>query len=518
MNGALLERRGARAALALASGLLLVLSFPKFGHWSVAWVALAPLLLAIQGTAPARAARLGELCGLVASVGLLYWTSIVVVQFGGLPKSLAAGLMVLECAFVGVPVMLFAWLVARLQRRFGPSGLLLAPAVWVATETLRTYSLLEFPWCLLGYSQFQQPLLIQVSSLTAVYGVSFLLVASSATLAYALVEPRPRRRFQALVAFSGLVALTVGYGAVRLRQTPLESGRLRVGLVQANIQQEDKWAPEQAGENLRRHLRLTQQATRQGARLVVWPESSVPYDYDREPELQAEFQRVTTEQQAYLLFGNDDRDEAARPPRIFVGAKMVAPDGRLDFRYHKMHLVPFGEYVPFQSLITLGGRFGARLVVGVGEFTRGSEYTVGQADARRFAVLICYEAIFPEMSGEFARRGADLLVTVTNDGWYGTSSAPYQHMMMAVFRAVEQGKYLVRAANTGISAVVDARGRIVEQTGLFEERVLVRDVPIVPGLTPYGRWGDLFAFGCCLLTLALSLVALRGAAPSGRPG
>jgi apolipoprotein N-acyltransferase len=160
----------------------------------------------------------------------------------------------------------------------------------------------------------------------------------------------------------------------------------------------------------------------------------------------------------------------------------------------------------------LGGRFGARLVQDVGEFTPGDEYVVGEVDGHRFATQICYEAIFPELSRGFAQRGADLLVSITNDGWYGSTSAPHQHMMMAVLRAVEQGKYLVRSANTGISAIVDPRGRVLERTELFEVRALVRDVPLVPGLTPYARVGDVFAFSCLALSVLAAFV------PRGRQG
>jgi apolipoprotein N-acyltransferase len=187
---------------------------------------------------------------------------------------------------------------------------------------------------------------------------------------------------------------------------------------------------------------------------------------------------------------------------------MLGPDGELALRYHKMRLVPFGEYVPLQPLITLGGRFAARLVSRAGEFTPGTEFSVGQLDGHAVSVFICYEAIFPDLVRGFRERGAELLVNITNDAWYGTTSAPYQHFAMAVFRAVENGTWLVRAANTGITAVVDARGRVVERTGLFERTLLVRDVPLSGGGTFYSRHGDVFGWSCAGIALALTL-ALR---------
>jgi apolipoprotein N-acyltransferase len=179
----------------------------------------------------------------------------------------------------------------------------------------------------------------------------------------------------------------------------------------------------------------------------------------------------------------------------------------VSFRYHKMRLVPFGEYVPIESVLTLGGRYSARVVDAVGAFTPGTEYAIGEVEGHRLGVSICYEAIFPDLLREFTVRGADLLVNITNDGWYGRTSAPHQHFAMAVFRAVENGKYLVRAANTGITAVVDPRGRVLERTELFERRAIVRDVPIVPGTTFYGRHGDVFAWSCLGLALLVTAAA-----------
>jgi apolipoprotein N-acyltransferase len=184
---------------------------------------------------------------------------------------------------------------------------------------------------------------------------------------------------------------------------------------------------------------------------------------------------------------------------------MLTPDGELALRYHKIRLVPFGEYVPMQPLITLGGRVAAKLVQQVSDFTPGGDPVTALVDGHRIGAFICYEAIFPDLARLFVRDGADLLVNITNDAWYGRTSAPYQHLAMATFRAVENGKYLVRAANTGISAVIDPRGRVLESTAIFEPAVVVRDVPTVPGQTFYARFGDVFAWGCLVASLLLTL-------------
>jgi apolipoprotein N-acyltransferase len=495
--------------LAVASGVLLVLSFPKFGHGAVAWVALAPLLIALGGVqSRAHGLRLGYLTGTVSSLGLVYWTALVVTQFGGMPLPVGVGVMALLCLALALFPSLFGWLVAGWAKTFGPGALLLAPVAWVGTEILRAHTLFNFAWCLLGYSQHENLAVLQLARYGAVYVVSFLVAGVSAVLAYMAVQPHAPSRRRAGLAAAAVLAGVWAHGYWLLR-TPLpDAPRLRVGLIQASILQEDKWEPGHAWTNVRRHLELTRRAAEQGARLVVWPESAVPFFFDRDPVLADLLREEVRARDIHLIFGNDDRDagDDDRRFRIWVGAKMLDPGGTLTLRYHKMRLVPFGEYVPIQSVLsTLGVN---KLVQRVGEFTPGEELAVGSADGRRLAVFICYEAIFPDLVRGFARRGADLLVNVTNDGWYGRTSAPYQHLAMAVFRAVETGKYLVRAANTGISAVVDPRGRVRQRTALFDRTVLVADAAVVPGSTPYTRYGDVFAWACLGATVALTASTL----------
>lgn len=496
-------------ALAAASGLLLVLSFPKFGHWVFGWVALAPLLVALHEARGWRAARLGYLTGAVAGFGLLYWTALVVTQFGGIPLPIAAVIMGLLCLAVALFPALFAALVARWVAAAGTQALLLAPVAWVATEVLRAYTFFRFPWCLLGYSQADNLAFVQVARFGAVYAVSFLLALTSAAIAYAVVERDRRRRRQALLAVAGVLVLVSLDGAQRLEESPVEAGRLRVGLVQASIPQDEKWDPEHASDNVRRHVALTERAADQGARLVVWPESAVPWDVDWNPPVLERLRELVARRGIRLLFGNDDHEEGGER-RAWVGAKMLAPDGAIAYRYHKIRLVPFGEYVPLQPLVTVGGRYAAKLVQQVSDFTPGDTVAIADVGGARLSASICYEAIFPDLLRQFAAKGSELLVNVTNDAWYGTTSAPYQHFAMARFRAIENGRYLVRAANTGISAVVDPRGRVLERTPLFEPALLVRDVPLVRERTFYAARGDVFAWACLGAALSFTAFTLAG--------
>jgi apolipoprotein N-acyltransferase len=497
-----------REALAAISGALLALSFPKFGHGAIAWIALAPLLMAVHGAEAARALRLGYIAGALSALGLLYWTSFVVVRYGGLGMPLGIAVMALLCAAFAIFPALFGWLMGRLSRAFGTHALLAAPVAWVGLELLRAHTFFRFPWCLLGYSQSDNLPFVQIARFGAVYAVSSVVALASAVLAFVAVEASAARR-RAAVTGLALVLLAVFVDGERQLARPVEeSGRLRVGLVQASILQEDKWDEAKAVENVERHVDLTERAAAGGVRLVVWPESALPFVFEQAPFVADRLRELAVDHKLYLIFGNDDVEAGADRPRLFVGAKLLTPEGELSYRYHKIRLVPFGEYVPLRAALTLGGRFAAKLVRQVSDFTPGESFALGHADGHAFATLICYEAIFPELVREFAARGAELLVNITNDAWYGTSSAPYQHFAMARFRAVENGKYLVRAANTGITAIVDPRGRVVKSTALFERTVLVDDVPLVRATTFYAEHGDLFAWGCLGAMLALGAAAL----------
>ena len=492
------------------SGVLLFLSFPKFGHGAVAWVALSPLLVALAGTSGWRAARLGYLTGAVASMGLLYWTALVVVQYGGLALPVGVLVMTALCLAFALFHGLFGWGTARLGSAFGPVGLLGAPVLWVGLEYARAHTFFSFPWTLLGYSQHALLPFVQIASATAVYGVSFLVCAAAALLAFLALEPRAARRRAAVAALVLLVGGAWAWGLWQMGRPVAETGRLKVGLVQGGVRQEDKWVPENAWSNVGRHLSLTERAAGEGARLVVWPESSVPFLFDEDPDLATLLRETVRRRRIYLFFGNDDRERRSDgASRIFVGAKLLDPSGELVARYHKIRLVPFGEYVPMQPLFTLGGRFAAKLVQEVSDFTPGEEATTGVVDGHRVGGFICYEAIFPSLVRRFGAGGAELLVNITNDAWYGTTSAPHQHLAMAAFRAVENRRYLVRAANTGITAVVDPRGRVLEPTRLFETTVLVREVPLVAETTFYTRHGNVFAQAAAAIALALVAATYR---------
>jgi apolipoprotein N-acyltransferase len=494
-----------RWALAGLSGVLLALSFPKFGHGAVGLLALAPLFIALSGTRPFQGFCLGFVTGVISSLGLVYWTALVVTQFGGMPLAVGVAVMVLLCLVLGLFPAAVGAAVARLGLTVGPAAVLFGPLFWVAIEMVRMHTFFRFPWCLLGYTQAERPELVQLAAIGGVHLVSLFVGMVSALFAFGAVAESARGRRIALSAAPLLVLAVWGFGAWRLSRPWAELGRFRVGLVQASIAQDLKWEPSLAWDHVGRHLHLSDEAASRGAKLVVWPESSLPFSFDGHAPAASLMRQAARARGVYLVFGNDDRRLATDGRELFhVGAKMLTPDGELALRYHKMHLVPFGEYVPMQSLLTLGGRFSARLVSAVSDFSPGEEAVVGRVGEHPLGVSICYEDIFPSLSRQFVRNGAELLVNITNDGWYGRTSAPYQHLAMARLRAVETGRYLVRSANTGITAVIDPRGRVVAETSLFERTALVADVGWSREVTPYVAFGDVVGWACVGLTLILA--------------
>ncbi len=486
--------------LAALSGVLLFLSFPTRGHPAVAWLALVPLLVAAARATPWQGLRLGLATGLVHFAGTLYWLPAVMVDYGGLPAPVAWLVHVLFVAFLALFPAVFAAGVADLVSRLGAPGLLFAPALWVATELGRMHLFTGFPWALVGYSQVPFPAVAQAASVVGVLGVSALVVLVNGAIAYAVVAGSRARRTP-LAAGAAVVAVTVAFGAWRLQDgTLLRAGTsLRVAALQGNVRQDEKWNPLRSDSILETYLGQTRRAVAAGARLVVWPESATPFPLDRDARGEA-VRDVARETGAHLLVGTTEvvRDAGTR---YYNAAYLLEPRaGSTAGVYRKQHLVPFGEYVPLRSALF----FVSPLVEGVAGFSAGTEPRTLPVDGSPVGTAICYEIIYPGLVRELVLQGSRLLATVTNDAWYGRTAAPHQHFQQATMRAIEQGRFLVRAANTGISGVIDPYGRVLERSELFEPAVVVEDVRLLDQLTIYGRFGDVPAYAGA----AIALVAL----------
>ncbi len=494
--------------------MLLALSFPKYGHPAVAFIALVPLLVAVSGwhgragvvpgVSTRRGFMLGLLAGFVHFAGTVYWTGATVSTFGGLPVFVAvlvAGLLALYmAAYVAVT---FA-IVAILTRRFGLAGLCLAPAVWVATEYLRGIVFGGFPWIPLGNTMVTLLPIAQLASVLGVFGLS--LFVASLNLGFALAAlTAGRARLAAAGGTLAIIAAVSMWGGLRLSGNELTTGTpIKIGLIQGNIAQTDKWNPARAEMILDRYLQLSKQAADNGAQFIMWPEAATPFYF--EEDIAGGLVRGLARGLGRPVLLGSDEVEDAEPPRTYNSAFMLDTHGATAAVYRKIHLVPFGEYVPFQELLF----FVQPLVEAVSDFSRGTRVTMMPVEGHMISTAICYEVTYPALARQAVLNGSEMLTTITNDAWYGESSAAFQHFEMAAMRAIEQGRYLARAANTGISGVIDPYGRVLVRTELFKTEAVVAEARFVQQKTVYAAIGDVAAYASGFATvIALALARRR---------
>lgn len=495
-------------ALATLSGFFLFLSFPRWEIYPLAWIALVPLLCAVEGLSFRRSFLLGWIAGFFYFAGTLSWVTISMSRYGKIPGPISYLLMFLLVSYLACYVGLFA-IGARQALTSGPgAALILAPAIWTALELIRGRLLSGFPWSALAYSQYRFLPLIQIADLAGIYGVGFILVLINVAAYLIFRNGLGGVRREGLAA-AALLLLVLGYGWLRLSQPMGESRGIPIAVVQGNIEQDQKWDLALRNETIEKYKRLSlAPLQRQGARpaLVVWPESATPFFFQTEPAYREELLKLASEGRFHLLFGSPAFEPAPSGQlSLLNSAYLLSPEAKIVSRYDKMHLVPFGEYVPLSSLLF----FVNKMVEGIGEFIPGREAVVMEAEGTRIGTVICFEVIFPEVVRRFAQNGATVIATITNDAWFGDSSAPYQHFSMVPFRAVENRVPIARAANTGISGFFDAHGRILQQSALFTEASLTETLH--PGFrhTFYTAYGDLFAFGCAIIALAFTWISFR---------
>ena len=453
---------------------------------------------------------LGLVAGAVYFTGTLYWITRVMAVYGDLSGWVAVLINALLIAYLALFPAAFAVIVARAVVSHGPAALMAAPVVWVATELGRTYLLTGFPWVLLGYSQASVLPIAQLGSVFGVYGVSLLVAILSAALAHFAITggaaSRPSQtwrtmsdRMGPLLVALALVFAVAWWGSWRVARSDWtrEGDRVRVGLIQGNVQQGQKWDPARAPAIFEDYLRMSRRAIAEGAEVVMWPESATPFLFEEDRAAADVVRSLAKQARVSVLLGSDQIDwrvDGGRrvPDRYYNSAFLVRPDGTIAGSYRKMHLVPFGEYVPLKELLFFAGP----LVEAVGPFSAGTDPTLLPVNHHLISVAICYEVVYPALVRRFVNRGSELLTTITNDAWFGATSAPQQHFAQAAMRAIEEGRYLVRSANTGISG-------IVEKSDIFQQAVLVGEARFLRTSTFYARHGDILAYASLVATGAL---------------
>jgi apolipoprotein N-acyltransferase len=499
--------------LAALSGVLLCLAFPSARLWPLVFVALVPLLLVIDGGTPGpqdprpatRSARWGPwLAGIVFYALLFWWLVRLPAAAMTHPWVIFPALLVLA-AYLGLFVALFGFILRFVRRRIGWSPFVTAPAAWAVSEWLKSSGPLGCPWGNIGYALAREPAWIQSASVIGATGLTIWIVTVNALLAGAIRSHLVAHRALCLVAAVGIVAAPVGWGAARLRHADGHR-TLTVALVQPDIRSDQKWNPARQELSVATLSRLTMAVARQDPKpdLIVWPETALPFYVRLEPAKLMRLFALVRQTGVPLLLGYPDAQLTTRGSVItHNSAGLVLPNGTIAAQYDKIHLVPFGERIPFQSLFPFLGR----IDLGQAEWTPGDAYTVFSLQGTPFSVLICFESIFPGMARRFATEGARFLVNITNDEWFGPTAAPWQHSDMAILRCVELGMGMARCANTGVSMFIDSYGRVTAETALFREATLTGRVQLSNGSTLYARWGDALLFLCIGLVSVLMALA-----------
>jgi apolipoprotein N-acyltransferase len=468
------------------TGILLVLSLPKPDLYPVAWIALVPLLWFIATNTISQTILASYVAGAVFFAGTCYWITETMTIYGGLTVPLAVGVGALFALSHALYFVLFGMGLHLAMRKFGRRGLLFAAPLWVTLELLRSVMFSGFPWMLSGYALVPFSGILQMAAWTGVYGLSFVATAVNTLIVYGALT----RRVQ---WFAGAGVIIVAAWLLPVFRGQPTNAPIAVRPVQTNISLDQEWKKPDADELMNELVALsTRDSTK--PRLIVWPETPAPF-YWTDAQFRDRMQSIARKLDSYLIVGYID--EVREGPSN--SAAVLNPAGEMISRYDKMHLVPFGEYVPMKRLLF----FAESLTRQVGEFIPGINYTLTDVDGHKVSTIICYESIFPNLVRQFVKRGSELIVLITNDGWFGQSSAPYQHLRMGVVRAVENRRYMVRTANTGISAIIDPYGKIEAATPIGVRTILDGTAHFRSDLTFYTEYGDLFAYANVLVVIIL---------------
>ena len=515
--------------LVALSSALQVLVFPLPGLSFLCWVAFAPLVVALlcarpageletddgprlQAATPGQAFVLAYACGILWYAGTCYWIYDTMRQYGGLSTPFALLALFLFCLYLGLYHGLFGLLVGLLTRprRDHRRALVLAPFLWVAVELART-RITGFPWNLLGIAQVDNSALCRIAGVTGVYGISFEIMLVNVALAAASLVPRKKRASLLMAALAAAAVLQAG----QLIETPVSPADRAALLVQQNIPVAADWTRDYFDHTLNDLVELTLKssspsaAAAQGSRspstgrqidLIVWPESPAPF-YTNDPLFRGPVSEMAQRAQTWVVAGSIGVTPAMHSGgeglQNFNSAALINPQGEWMARYDKIHLVPFGEYLPFPNLFSFAGG----LTKQVGEFARGTSRQPLDAGNVRVGVFICYESVFPDEVRQFARDGAQVLVNISNDGWYGDSGAYAQHLNQTRMRAIENGHWLLSTTDTGVTASIDPWGRIVARIPRKQRAALVAPYALTSVTTFYTRHGDWFAYACAIISL-----------------
>lgn len=488
--------------LVTLSAFALILSFPPFDLYFFAWFCLLPFFFFLYKNTDYKTIFKGGLIfGFIYFLGNVYWIYHSLYYYGSVPLILSYFIVGLLALYLALYPAFFALIYKNLFKNMLPTSFY-APFIWVSLEVLRNYLFTGFPWALVGYTQYKFLIIAQLADITGIYGISYLVILFNCFIFDLLIFKKNKIKYPLLsyiptaisiILVSLVFILSIGYGIKRVYE-PINGKMFRVAVVQGSIPQNEKWDFNKINEIFNIYKNLTHQAKTYNPQLVVWPETAVPFIFEKNKYFSAELINFVKEQNIYLLFGSIMERQQ---DKYTNSAVLIDPNGIMAYYYDKIHLVPFGEYVPLRKILF----FIDKLTIGIGDYQAGNGYNIATTPFGNFATLICYESIFPGQVRKFYQKGGSFIVNITNDGWFGNTSGPYQHFSMAVFRAIENRKPLIRAANSGISGFIDSKGRIINKTKLFERVYLVEDIHGNDKISFYTKYGDIFAYICIIFSL-----------------
>lgn len=481
--------------------LLLYLSSPGPDFGWLAWLAFIPILAICRRINPRQAFWQGLLSFTCYHLLTLYWVIISMERYGHLPWSVSWAALFLLALYMSFYPAAFCWLIARLSHRL--QLIWLAPMFWVTTEYLRSFLFTGFPWLDIGYSQYHFLPIIQCVDLGGHQLLSFIIIQANVLLYLLTFSPATLRRTP---WSSGLALLTIlgclGYGLLRLPQIQaksLKAPTITTTIIQANIDQSVKWLPAAKENSINQYIALTNAAQGQKkADLIIWPETALPIFPTLDPLMDTVIQRTVATHNYALLSGAPFIIGNRTRYNLYNSALLLGPDGDYS-HYFKRHLVPFGEYIPFRGILPLPGP----IVNSISDFSAGQSATPLPLGTNKIGMLICVEAIYPDLTRRSTKAGATMLANITNDAWFGRSSAPRQHLVMTIFRAVENRRALARAANTGYSAFIMPSGRLLQQTDLFTPSYITMPLPVLSTMTIFTLFGHFFPMLCGLATIIM---------------
>ena len=504
---------------ALISGLILILCFPTIDLFGLAWLALVPFLLSLYNKKPKQAFKAGLFLGVPYFFGTLYWIYHSINHYGGVPLVASIALVILLCLYLSLYTGFFALFFSVAIRNTAFPALFIAPIFWVVLEFLRSYLFTGFPWSSIGYTQYKFLTVIQIADITGIYGVSFLVVAVNGAVADIFLIRRRIKDIplfpllQTVIGLSLLLLFVIStfvYGHFRLGEKR-PGKQLTASIIQGNIEQDKKWEPSYQSTVMEVYKELSLEASSSSPSIIIWPETAAPFFFETDKEYTEKLIDFQKQLDSYLLFGSvlvKGKNDAEN--LLSNSAVLLDKAGKVTYIYGKIHLVPFGEYVPLQKILF----FLDKLVVGIGNYSSGDHYLKAETPFGSFASLICYEIIFPGLVRRFYSKDGDFIVNITNDAWFGKTTGPYQHFSMTVFRAVENRKPVIRAANTGLSGFIDSNGRIISQTDLFQRMILTGNVTTDSTRSFYSKYGDLFSY----IWIVFSVVLLTNLFWQGQKG